>query len=97
MEQKKSILGSFLKGLLVGGITASIVSLLTAPHSGVETRRMLRDKGEQARDKTVQAIENTRVQVNNIVSNTRQRADQMVKRIEGIEGQLTHPMPRESD
>jgi gas vesicle protein len=94
MEQKKSTVGSFLKGLLIGGIAASIVALFTAPQSGVETRRMLREKGEQVRDNTVQAIENTREQVNTVISDNRQRVDQFVKR---IEDQYLHPVAHEAE
>jgi len=88
---------NFLKGVLIGGIIAGTVSLLSAPQSGMETRRMLREKGVQARDKTVQTYENTREKVNSIVSDTRQRADQVVKRIEDVEERLLHPASHNSN
>ncbi len=97
MERQKSTLGSFMKGLLIGGLTASIVSLFTAPQSGIETRRMLRAKGEQVRDKTMHTIESTREQMNSVLSNTRQQAGQIVQRIENIEEKISHPLHRESD
>jgi gas vesicle protein len=97
VKRRKSTLGSFMTGLLIGSITASIVSLLTAPQSGMDTRRMLREKSELARDKTVQAFENTRNQVNTLVSDTRQRADQVMKRIGGNEEHKMHPVTHDSD
>ena len=97
MNQRKSTLGVFLKGLLIGGLTASIVSLFTAPQSGIETRRMLRAKGEQMRDGGMHAIENTRGQVNSLISNTRQHADQIVQGIENIGEKVSQQIHHESD
>jgi gas vesicle protein len=94
MERQKSTLGSFMKGLLIGGLTATMVSLFTAPQSGPETRRRLREKGEQVREMTAHTLENTREQVNSILSNTRQRADQTVQRIENIEEKISKPLHR---
>ena len=97
MEQRKSTLGMFLKGLLIGGLTASIVSLFTAPQSGIETRRMLRAKGEQMREGTMHAVENTREQMNSLLSNTRQRTDQIVQGIENIGDKVSKQIHHESD
>jgi len=41
--------GSFMLGLLVGASLAGVLAMLYAPQSGEETRRMLSEKGEAAR------------------------------------------------
>ncbi len=81
MERQKSNIGSFMKGILLGGILGGMVALFAAPRPGTETRRLLRDKSEQMREKTMQTIENAREQVDSVVTDTRQRADNIVQRL----------------
>ncbi|OGO29638.1 MAG: hypothetical protein A2W33_04300 [Chloroflexi bacterium RBG_16_52_11] len=81
MEKRRFKFGSFIKGILVGSIIAGGIALFTAPHSGAETRQILREKGEHLRDTTVQTIDNTREQINTAISSARQRADQIVKQV----------------
>jgi len=81
MERRRFNFGSFFKGILLGSIIAAGVALFTAPHSGAETRQMLREKGEHLRDRTVQTIDDTREQINTAISSVRQRADQSVKQV----------------
>lgn len=49
----------FFAGFLVGGLVGAAAALLFAPHSGEETRTLIRDRGielkEQADDLSVQA------------------------------------------
>ena len=63
MEKQGTNFGSFLKGLLIGSLIFGAVALFTAPYSGTETRQLIRDKGEQLRDKTVETIDIVREQV----------------------------------
>jgi gas vesicle protein len=48
--------GSFMGGLLMGGIIGAIVALVLAPQSGEETRKLLKDKalelGKEINDQT---------------------------------------------
>jgi gas vesicle protein len=78
MDKNPSQLGSLLKGILLGSILAAGIALFTAPRSGVETRRMLREKGQQLQSNVTQSVEKAREQVDSLVSDTRQRADQIV-------------------
>lgn len=43
--------GAFLVGLIVGGLTGAVVSLLFAPQSGEETRALIKEKSIELRDK----------------------------------------------
>ena len=48
--------GSFMSGLLMGGIIGALVALVLAPQSGEETRKLLKDKafelGKEISDQT---------------------------------------------
>jgi gas vesicle protein len=77
MEKQKSQLGSFVKGILFGSILAAGIALFTAPRSGVETRRLLREKGEQLQHNAADTIEKAREQVDTLISDTRQRVDKI--------------------
>ena len=91
MERRTLNFGSFLRGLMVGSILASVVVLFTAPQSGLETRQMLRDKGQEIRDKTGETVENAREQVETRLSDTRQLAEKIVHRTEEQVGVQSHP------
>lgn len=41
---ERSDCGSFMSGLLMGGIIGAVVALILAPQSGEETRKLLKDK-----------------------------------------------------
>lgn len=49
--------GNFLSGIAVGLIIGAIVGLLLAPQSGSETREMLRQKAEMAKQKASELAE----------------------------------------
>ncbi|MCW5888404.1 MAG: YtxH domain-containing protein, partial [Anaerolineales bacterium] len=48
-DRSSSEFSGFLSGLLVGGLVGAAVALLTAPHSGEETRRIIRDRSIELR------------------------------------------------
>jgi gas vesicle protein len=81
METRKFHPGNFLRGILLGSILSAGIALLTAPRSGLETRQMLREKGEQLQEDVAQSIEKAREQVGTMISDTRQQAEQLVGRI----------------
>ena len=51
--------GSFLAGLVIGGIAGSIFALLYTPQSGEETRTMIKEKAIEIRDNASGKIEET--------------------------------------
>ena len=81
MEKKTSSIGGFFKGLLIGAVVFGTIALFTAPHSGAETRQIIRERGEELRDKTVETIDNVRDQMDTAISDVRQRAGQVVESI----------------
>jgi len=52
-----------LAGILIGGLTGAVTMLLLAPQSGQDTRRQIREKGIELRDRTSEMIEDTVAQV----------------------------------
>jgi gas vesicle protein len=81
MSQVKFGFGSFLKGLAIGSVLAGITVLLTAPHSGVETRQMLQEKGEQIQEQSKRALESARERMDMMISDTRDQAEMVAQRI----------------
>jgi gas vesicle protein len=75
-------MGGFLKGLLFGAVIFGAIALFTAPQSGAETRQMIREKSEALRDQATDAMENTREQINTVISDTRKRGEKVVEAIQ---------------
>jgi len=57
-----SILG-VLAGILIGGLAGAVTMLLLAPQSGKDTRRQIREKSIELRDRTSEMMEDTMAQV----------------------------------
>ena len=47
-------IGDVFTGLLIGGLAGTITALLLAPQSGEETRKQIREKGIELRDRTTE-------------------------------------------
>ena len=57
-----SVLG-VLAGILIGGLAGGVAMLLLAPQSGSDTRRQIREKSIELRDRTSEMIDDTMAQV----------------------------------
>lgn len=55
--------GSFMAGLLVGGLSGAGAMLLLAPQSGEKTRSQIQKKSVELRKQTTKAVEDTLAQV----------------------------------
>lgn len=64
--------GSYFAGFLMGGLIGAAVALLMAPASGEETRKLIREKGIELRDRTVESLEQA-------AAEARQRAEELTK------------------
>lgn len=67
-----SILSAFALGSLIG----AGIALLMAPQSGEETRRQLRDRGMEFRDKAEDTVEQTRMRAEKALDDVADRAKQ---------------------
>jgi len=57
-----NVLG-ILAGILIGGLAGAVTMLLLAPQSGKDTRRQIREKSIELRDRTSEMMEDTMAQV----------------------------------
>ena len=62
-EYRGSNIFSVLLGVLVGGLAGAVTMLLLAPQSGKDTRRQIRGKSIELRDRTSEMMEDTMAQV----------------------------------
>jgi gas vesicle protein len=70
-------LGSFLSGLIIGGLIGAAVALLMAPQSGEETRELIRDKSIELKDRAVETAEEARIKAEAAAAEARARADEL--------------------
>ena len=61
MSDNNNDFGAFLVGFIVGGLTGAAVSLLFAPQSGEETRKIIQDKAIELRDRASETVEEARL------------------------------------
>jgi gas vesicle protein len=70
-------LGSFLSGLIIGGLIGAAVALLMAPQSGEETRELIRDKSIELKDRAAETAEEARIKAESAAAEARARADEL--------------------
>jgi gas vesicle protein len=75
-----SVLG-VLAGILIGGLAGAVTMLLLAPQSGRDTRRQIREKSIELRDRTSEMMEDTMAQVrtntNKLTMNVKEHSKEM--------------------
>ncbi len=59
-DSRINYLGTFLAGMILGGLVGVAVAMLLAPSSGPETRRQLRDKSQELRVQAEHEVEEAR-------------------------------------
>ena len=52
-----------LAGIVIGGLAGAVTMLLLAPRSGSDTRKQIKEKGIELRDRTSEIMEDTMTQV----------------------------------
>lgn len=62
-ENRVGQFGSFLAGLLLGGMSGATAMLLLAPQSGKKTRASIQHKGIEVRKQMLKGVEDTTAQV----------------------------------
>lgn len=74
MDEGKS---GFLLGLLVGGLMGAAIAILMTPQSGEETRKLLREKAEQAGTKA-----------KDLACDVKAKATELAEEVKGKAGEL---------
>lgn len=75
----ESNFGSFLMGFTVGALAGAIVSLLTAPQSGEETRQVLKEKAIELKEKGAETYEDTKQRAETAYKDAIAKADELAK------------------
>ncbi len=75
-------IGSFVAGLLIGGLLGAGMMLLFAPQSGKKTRAGIEKKGKKLRKQFVKTVDDTTAHVR---AETQQIADDVVEQAEGLQ------------
>ncbi|MDD5312740.1 MAG: YtxH domain-containing protein [Dehalococcoidia bacterium] len=57
----------FFSGLILGAVVGAAVALLYAPQPGVETRRMVKEKAAEVKEKAVKAAGKIKESVSSLV------------------------------
>ena len=77
-------LGSFITGLLIGGLVGAAAMLLLAPQAGKKTRTQIQQKSVKLREQTTQAVEDalaqTRAKTRQLTADVRDKADELEQR-----------------
>lgn len=84
--------GSFLSGLLIGGLIGAGMALLYAPQSGEQTRQQIADKSIELRDQAESELtklqEQAQATVNDVQARVNQLAADAQEQVEKARAQL---------
>ena len=76
MSDNTSEFGSFLAGILIGGLVGAAVSLLLAPQSGEETRTLIKTKSIELKDQASTQAADVRAKAEAYAADLRTRAEE---------------------
>jgi gas vesicle protein len=103
MADNDNAFGSFLAGVLIGGLVGAAAALLFAPQSGEETRTQIRDKSIEIRDRAEVTLDGAKVKMNESVESARTRVDELSQQVKqkmtpaASEVSLAEEVPPEPD
>lgn len=63
----RDVSSSFLSGLLMGAVIGAVVALLYAPQPGIETRRVVKEKALEVKEKAAKAAGKIKESVNSAI------------------------------
>ena len=73
--------GSFVAGLLIGGVVGAGVALLVAPAAGKETRKLIRDKVTEVLNEGKEEVEKVREVVRDELTKLAQSKDALIETV----------------
>jgi gas vesicle protein len=76
---EKNDFGVFLIGFAVGALTGAAVSLIMAPQSGEETRKMIKEKAIELKDKAVDTYEETKIKAEKAYEDAKLKAEELTE------------------
>jgi gas vesicle protein len=81
MADNDNTFGSFLAGILIGGLVGAAAALLLAPQSGEETRAQIKEKSIEIRDRAETTLEDAKSKASQSVEYTRARVDELSQKV----------------
>jgi gas vesicle protein len=66
-----------LGGIVIGSLLSTIATLMLAPQSGRETRRIIRHRGQELRDRALDTVDDTRDRIYGTVDDARYQAEEL--------------------
>jgi len=89
----------FVVGVLIGSVLGAATALLMAPASGTETRRLLKDKAGEAKDRTGDLVQQAQSRVGDLTSQAQNRigdlTSQARSRVGEVSNQVTGAIDRQ--
>lgn len=82
-EKRNSMIGIAI-GLLAGALVGVGAALLAAPHSGSQTRAMLREKAGEARSRASESLSQVRSKASELTNRLRQQSTESAAVIEYV-------------
>lgn len=82
--------GAFLVGFIVGGLAGAATALLLAPQSGTETRKIIRDRSIELRDKAAETLDEAYDQAEEAAVEARKRFEDLAKMTKERTDDLSH-------
>ena len=80
MNDNSVSFGTFIGGVILGGLVGAGIAILTAPQSGQETIADLKAKSDQIRKELEQATENYKKQADQLIGNVQAQVDEAGKK-----------------
>lgn len=74
--------GSFVRGLVIGGVVGAAAALLMAPQSGESTRAEIRERGSEIQEKAEATYARMQVQLQSALSDLRARVDALSQKLD---------------
>ncbi|MEJ2740345.1 MAG: YtxH domain-containing protein [Dehalococcoidia bacterium] len=68
---------SFIIGFLMGAAIGAAVGILYAPHSGKETRAMIREKAEHAKERAEVVVAEAKEKAKEIIADAKEKATEI--------------------
>jgi len=76
-KDNDSDVGSFLTGMVIGGLVGAAVALILAPQSGAETREQIRQRGIELRSQGEETLNDARMKAEATATEARARAEKL--------------------
>jgi gas vesicle protein len=82
--------GAFLVGFIVGGLAGAAAALMLAPQSGTETRKIIRERSIELRDKAAETLDEAYDQAEEAAIEARKRFEDLAKKTKEKTEDLSH-------